>query len=84
VQWRRYFDPALLCVSDKYTASGTVYTAANTGRSLSWYQQADLGLPKLNCFSRYPNNSKNCVVTGERKGLNMTNFNSVSMSIMKN
>ena len=37
---------------DRYAASGTVYTAANTGRSLSWCQQADLGLPKPDCVSQ--------------------------------
>ncbi|XP_018378561.1 PREDICTED: thymidylate kinase [Trachymyrmex cornetzi] len=36
-------------VIDRYAASGIVYTAANTGRSLSWCQQADLGLPKPDC-----------------------------------
>ncbi|KAG5332555.1 KTHY kinase, partial [Acromyrmex charruanus] len=46
--WRRRFNPALLVI-DRYAASGTVYTAANTGRSLSWCQQADLGLPKPDC-----------------------------------
>ncbi|XP_011635063.1 thymidylate kinase [Pogonomyrmex barbatus] len=36
-------------VIDRYAASGAVYTAANTGRSLNWCQQADLGLPKPDC-----------------------------------
>ncbi|XP_012531031.1 thymidylate kinase [Monomorium pharaonis] len=36
-------------VIDRYAASGTVYTAANTGRSLNWCQQADFGLPKPDC-----------------------------------
>lgn len=36
-------------VVDRYAASGAVYTAANTGRSLHWCQQADLGLPKPDC-----------------------------------
>ncbi|EZA48891.1 hypothetical protein DMN91_005702 [Ooceraea biroi] len=36
-------------VTDRYAASGAVYTAANTGRSLNWCQQADLGLPKPDC-----------------------------------
>lgn len=34
---------------DRYAASGAVYTAANTGRSLKWCQQADIGLPKPDC-----------------------------------
>lgn len=36
-------------VMDRYAASGTAYTAANTGRSLNWCQQADIGLPKPDC-----------------------------------
>lgn len=36
-------------VIDRYAASGTVYTAANTGKSLKWCQQADIGLPKPDC-----------------------------------
>jgi len=36
-------------VIDRYAASGAVYTAANTGRSLKWCQQADIGLPKPDC-----------------------------------
>lgn len=36
-------------VMDRYAASGAVYTAANTGRSLNWCQQPDLGLPKPDC-----------------------------------
>lgn len=36
-------------IVDRYTASGAVYTAANTGRSLNWCQQPDLGLPKPDC-----------------------------------
>jgi len=37
-------------VIDRYAASGAVYTAANTGRSLNWCQQADVGLPKPDCI----------------------------------
>jgi len=36
-------------VIDRYAASGAVYTAANTGRSLDWCQQPDMGLPKPDC-----------------------------------
>lgn len=36
-------------VIDRYAASGAVYTAANTGRSLNWCKQADMGLPKPDC-----------------------------------
>jgi len=36
-------------VVDRYAASGAVYTAANTGRSLNWCRQADIGLPKPDC-----------------------------------
>lgn len=36
-------------VVDRYAASGAVYTAANTGKSLNWCQQPDLGLPKPDC-----------------------------------
>ncbi|KAM0735874.1 Thymidylate kinase [Formica fusca] len=36
-------------VMDRYTASGAAYTAANTGRSLNWCQQPDIGLPKPDC-----------------------------------
>ncbi|XP_012228542.1 thymidylate kinase [Linepithema humile] len=36
-------------VIDRYAASGAVYTAANTGRSLSWCQYPDMGLPKPDC-----------------------------------
>lgn len=36
-------------VMDRYAASGAVYTAANTARSLNWCQQPDLGLPKPDC-----------------------------------
>lgn len=36
-------------VMDRYAASGAVYTAANTGRSLNWCQQPDLGLLKPDC-----------------------------------
>ncbi|KAL0109328.1 hypothetical protein PUN28_014424 [Cardiocondyla obscurior] len=36
-------------VIDRYAASGAVYTAANTGRSLTWCQAPDLGLPKPDC-----------------------------------
>ncbi|EFN73327.1 Thymidylate kinase [Camponotus floridanus] len=36
-------------IVDRYAASGAVYTAANTGRSLNWCQQPDLGLPKPDC-----------------------------------
>ncbi|XP_029670969.1 thymidylate kinase [Formica exsecta] len=38
-----------LLVMDRYTASGAAYTAANTGRSLNWCQQPDIGLPKPDC-----------------------------------
>jgi len=36
-------------VVDRYAASGAVYTAVNTGRSLNWCRQADIGLPKPDC-----------------------------------
>ncbi|CAL1676792.1 unnamed protein product [Lasius platythorax] len=36
-------------IMDRYAASGAVYTAANTGRSLNWCQQPDIGLPKPDC-----------------------------------
>ncbi|XP_014476665.1 PREDICTED: thymidylate kinase [Dinoponera quadriceps] len=36
-------------VVDRYASSGTAYTAANTGRSLNWCKQPDLGLPKPDC-----------------------------------
>lgn len=32
-------------IVDRYAASGTAYTAANTGRPLFWCQKADEGLP---------------------------------------
>lgn len=36
-------------IVDRYAASGAVYGTVNTGRSLFWCQQADMGLPKPDC-----------------------------------